>query len=114
MKKGELNRRITIMRSETIDNGVATVEGAPVAIGKRWAKKKDTSDGERFRAGEQGQDLTTRFTVLSDRLTRTINGRDTIVLGSATYSVVGTKEVDALRRNDGIEITCTSRPDQMP
>ena len=114
MKKGELNRRITIMRAEMIDNGVGTVQGPPAPIGKRWAKKKDASDAERFRAGEQGQELTTRFTVLSDSLTRTITGQDTIILGGVTYSVIGTKEVDALRRNDGIEITCTSRPDQAP
>jgi len=114
MKKGELNRRITIMRAGEIDDGTATVQGPLAAVGKRWAKKRDASDGERFRAGERGQELTTRFVVLSDSLTRTITGRDTIALGAVSYSVTGTKEVDALRRNDGIEITCTSRPDKLP
>lgn len=114
MKKGEFNRRIAIWRSEPIDDGTATVDGPPAEIGKRWAKKRDASDGERFRAGEQGQELTTRFVVVSDSLTRTITGRDTIMLGGVSYSVTGTKEVDALRRNDGIEITCASRPDTLP
>ncbi|WP_159981913.1 MULTISPECIES: head-tail adaptor protein [unclassified Novosphingobium] len=111
MKKGELNRRISIWRAEPLDDGTATVNGEPAEIGKRWAKKHDVSDGERLRASQQGQDLATRFTVLSGPLTRTITGKDIIKLGGAVYYVTGTKEVDALRRNDGIEITCSSQPD---
>lgn len=111
MKKGELNRRIAFWRAELVDDGTATVEGPPVQIGKRWAKKRDVSDAEILRAAQLGQDLSTRFTVLSDSFTRTITARDIIKLGAAVYYVTGTKEVDALRRNDGIEITCSSKPD---
>ncbi len=110
MKKGELNRRIEFWRSESVNDGLATVPGVPVSIGKRWAKKVDVSDGERMRANQQGQSLDTRFVVLSDALTRTISGKDKITWGGATYDVVGTKEVGD-RRNDAIEITTTSQPD---
>jgi head-tail adaptor len=113
MKKGELNRRISIWRAESFDDGTATVEGEPAEIGKRWAKKQDVSDGERVRAAEQGQTLSTRFTVLSDTLTRTITGKDIIKLDGETFEVVGTKEIGA-RRHDGVEITTTSRPDDAP
>lgn len=111
MKKGELNRRISILRSSPVDDGTATVDGPPAEIGKRWAKRRDVSDGEKLRASQQGQELTSRFTVLSDSLTRTITALDIIELDAETFYVTGTKEVDALRRKDGIEITCTSKPD---
>lgn len=110
MKKGDLNRRITIMRATTSDDGTATVSDGPTAIGKRWAKKTDVSDGEKIRAAQQGQQLTTRFTVLSDSLTRTITGKDIIMLDEVSYEVTGTKEVGEGRR-DGIEITAASQPD---
>lgn len=113
MKKGDLNRRITIMRAGEIDDGTATVQGPPVAIGQRWAKKVDASDGERFRAAQQGQELSTRFTVLSDSLTRTITGKDVLMCEGLPYHVVSTKEL-GLRRHDGIEITTTARPDMTP
>ncbi|EJL23974.1 head-tail adaptor protein [Novosphingobium sp. AP12] len=110
MKKGELNRRISIWRAETVDDGTATVEGEPAEIGKRWAKKQDVSDGERLRASQQGQELATRFTVLSDSLTRTITGKDILMCEGVSFQVVGTKDIGA-RRHDGIEITCSSQPD---
>jgi head-tail adaptor len=113
VKKGELNRRIEFWRSEPVNDGLATVPGVPVSIGERWAKKVDVSDGERMRAGQQGQSLSTRFVVLSDALTRTITGKDKITCGDAAYEVVGTKEVGS-RRNDAIEITTTSQPDIRP
>jgi head-tail adaptor len=113
VKKGELNRRIEFWRSQPVNDGLATVPGVPVSIGKRWAKKVDVSDGERMRAGQQGQSLDTRFVVLSDALTRTITGKDKITWGDAAYEVVGTKEVGS-RRNDAIEITTTSQPDMRP
>lgn len=110
MNKGELNRRISIWRAEPLDDGTATVEGVPTQIGKRWAKRHDVSDGERLRAAQQGQELATRFTVLSDSLTRTITGKDILMCEGVAFQVVGTKEIGA-RRHDGIEITCSSQPD---
>lgn len=113
MKKGELNRRIVIMRAEPRDDGTATVPGELHAIGRRWAKKHDVSDGERLRAGQQAQDLATRFTVVSDSLTRTITGKDVIMLEGVAYQVVATKEGRGRRHNEGIEITCASQPDSV-
>ncbi|AHE57427.1 phage head completion protein [Sphingomonas sanxanigenens] len=111
---GELDRRITILRAESYDDGTATVQGDPRPVGKRWAKKVDVSDGERMRAEQLGQELTTRFLVRVDSLTRTITGKDQIqfrALGGSTlvFEVIGTK--DSLEREDGIEITAVARPD---
>lgn len=107
---GELDRRIEIWRSAMVDDGTATVPGPPVRIGSRWAKKTDVSDGERVRAAEQGQEITSRFLVRSDELTRTITGKDMLVYRGRPHEVTGTKESD--EREDGIEITAVARPDQ--
>ncbi|MEO7468903.1 MAG: head-tail adaptor protein [Sphingobium limneticum] len=108
---GEFDRRITIWRAGLIDDGTATVQGTPAEIGKRWAKKVDVKDGERLRAGENAQELTTRFTVRSDTLTRTIIGGDIIKHRGITYAVTGTKE--RFEREDVIEITTAARPDAL-
>ncbi|EJU13993.1 phage head-tail adaptor, putative [Sphingomonas sp. LH128] len=113
MKKGDLNRRIRILRSTPTDDGTATVPGPPIEIGRRWAKRVDVSDGERLRAAETGQSLTTRFTVISDSLTRTIDGKDSLRLGNESFQVLSTKSITSFRR-EGIEITCSSRPDSTP
>lgn len=103
---GELDRRISILRAEDVDDGTATVTGAYAEIGKRWARKTDVSDGERMRAAQQGQSLTTRFLVRWDSLTSTIGGRDRLACEGRTYEVVGTKEWGG--RRIGIEITANA------
>lgn len=105
----KLDRRIAIIRTEEIDDGTAAVPGEPAEIGRRWAERTDASDGERFRAAAQGQELTTRFLVRSDSLTRTITGKERLVCEGAAFEVVGTKEWGG--RNVGIEITAVARPD---
>lgn len=108
----DLDHRISIWRSGLVDDGTATVPGVPVQIGKRSAKKADISDGERLRAKELAQEVTTRWTVRSDALTRSIAGSDIIKHRGRSYEVVGTKEVSG--RFVGIEITTTARPDLRP
>lgn len=108
---GELDRRVTILRAATVDDGFATTPGVPAAVGTRWARKLDASDGEKMRASEQGQEITTRFLVRSDPLTRTITGKDQLVCRGLTYQVTGTKE--SRYRDDGIEVTAVARPDQV-
>ncbi len=108
----DLDRRITILRAASIDDGTATVAGDLAPIGKRWAKKTDVSDGERMRAAQQGQTLTSRFLVRADRLTKTIAGTDVILCGGVRYEVVGAKEWGG--RNNGIEITTNSQSERLP
>jgi hypothetical protein len=109
LRATDLDHRISIWRSAPVDDGTATVAGSPAEVGKRSAKRADISDGERMRAGELGQRLTTRWTVRSDALTRTIAGGDVVVHRGVTYDVVGTKEISG--RFVAIEITTASRPD---
>jgi len=105
----ELDHRISFWRGAPIDDGTATIDGPPAEIGRRSAKRVDVKDGERMRANQQGQELTTRWTVRSDALTRSIAGGDIIKHRGITYAVVGTKEVSG--RFIGIEITTAARPD---
>lgn len=109
---GELDRRITIWRSAEIDDGTATVQGPPVQIAKRWARKRDVSDAERIRAAEQEAEVTTRFLVRSDFLTRTIGGDDVIRYKGRDYGVTGVKE--SAEREDGIEISTVARGLSIP
>lgn len=109
IRSGELDRRIIIMRAAVEDDGLSSVPGAMAALATRWAKKTDVSDGERIRASEQGQEITSRFLVRDDSVTRTITGKDMLVCEGRTYAISGTKEYGG--RRVGIEITATARPD---
>lgn len=109
---GDLDRRITIMRAASEDDGLSSIPGAMAPLAQRWAKKTDASDGERMRASEQGQEITSRFLVRDDSVTRTITGKDMLVCEGRTYAVSGTKEYGG--RRIGIEITAIARPDATP
>lgn len=110
MSAGAFDRCISIWGAALTDDGTATVQGPFAEVGKRWAKKADVSDGEKLKAGENGQQLTTRWTVRSDSLTRTIIGGFIIKHQGVTYAVTGTKE--GREREDVIEITTAARPDR--
>ena len=109
VKKGRRNKRIVIWRATRIDDGTATVLGAPENVGARWANRTDVSDGERMRASQLGQELTTRFELGNDSLTRTIGGADLIECSGRKYEVVGVKFVGD--RDEAIEVTTSSKPD---
>lgn len=105
---GELDKRIQIWRAGQVDDGTATVDGPPVEIARRWAKKTDVSDGEKLRAGENAASLASRFLVRSDPLTRALNpATDTLRWKGKVYEITGVK--DSGEREDGIEITTSTR-----
>ena len=105
---GELDRRITIMRGGSKDDGLATVPDTQIPEMQRWAKKTEVSDAERVRTAQQGIEVTSRFLVRSDALTRTLTSQDVVVCDDVDYAVVGIKE--ARGRRVGIEITAVARP----
>ncbi len=106
---GDLDRRVTIMRATEVDDGFGAVRSELEPIGQRWAKKTDINDGERIRAAQNGQEVSSRFLVRHDVLTSTITGKDAIVCEGRTYEIVDTKEYGG--RRVGIEITATARAD---
>ena len=104
---GELDRRVTILHAPAVDDGLSTVDGAFVPIGKRWAKMTPVSDGEQIRAAQVGQSLTARFLMRRDSLTAQIDGTYRLTCEDRTYEVTGAKE--ARGRAVGIEITAVAR-----
>ena len=111
---GELDKRISFRRAAAVNDGTATVPGEFAPIGSRWAKKTDASDAERVRAAAQSQEITSRFLVRADALTRTVTGKDVLIYhtrsGDVRYEITGTKE--SVEREDGLEISAVARPDQ--
>lgn len=98
----EFDRKVTFQRFTKDDDGFQNVKrwadfGHPV-----WARKKDVSDGERVRAGEVAASLTTRWTVMSCALTRSITAKDAISYRGISYAIWGIKEIG---QNQFLEIT---------
>ena len=108
---GVLDRRITIERyGVTYDEYNQPTEGW-TELAKRWAEKKDVSDGEKLRAAQVGASLSTRFVVRYDSITKTITAADRIVYEDKTYTIVGIKEGEGRRRS--LEITATTGIDNL-
>lgn len=104
---GKLDRRIQFERATMADNGLTSEEvfeslGDPV-----WASKTDLSDGERWRAGEVGAVVTTRFRVRWSSFTNGITAKDRLVCEGATYEITGIKEVEGRRQY--LEMTASRR-----
>jgi SPP1 family predicted phage head-tail adaptor len=110
MESGKLDRRITIERANTTKNSDNEPVTAWAELAKRWASKKDVSDGEKIRAAEVGATVTTRFQVRWDSVTKTITGADRIVYDGQVYEIEGTKE---LERREGVEITASRQNDTL-
>ncbi|MEP9401863.1 phage head closure protein [Sphingomonas sp. VNH70] len=104
-----LTHRVTVLRAGSIDDGLSSVPGGMLPIGRRWARKADISDGERIEAAQQGQTLTTRFVVRADTLTRAVTAKDMLDCRGVRYAIVGTKETRD--RTPAIEITATAQKD---
>ncbi len=108
---GDLDRLVIIKRAPIVDDGFSRIQGAPVEIGRSWAKKVDVSDGEQVRAGQQAQDLASRFLMRWDALTLSITGKDFLECEGETFEVTGNKEARGYDRRSAREITAASRPD---
>jgi SPP1 family predicted phage head-tail adaptor len=74
-----------------------------------YAKKRDLSDGERWRAGEVQAHVATRFTVRWSPFTAAITPKDRLICEGREYEIVGVKECEG--RRQWVEITCAARSD---
>lgn len=105
-----LDRMVQFRRATLSDSGVSDDEtfvdhGVPYP-----AAKKDVNDSERWRAGEVGASMTTRFTVRYSGFTAGITPKDQLVCDGKTYEITGIKEVQD--RRTYLEITAAARNDQ--
>ncbi|QTH21994.1 head-tail adaptor protein [Rhizorhabdus wittichii] len=108
---GDLDRLVVIKRAPIVDDGFSRNRGVPAEIGRRYAKKDDVADGERLRAGQQAQDLTTRFLMRWDSLTITIKLGDVLECEGESFEVTGNKEARGYDRRSTREIAAAARPD---
>lgn len=108
MQAGKLDRRVTLQRAGTVDDGFGTVSGAFATLAVRWAAKEDIRDGERGSASGVMAEATTRFRIRWSELVADVNPKDRLVCGGETYDIAGVKEIG---RREGLEITATRRAD---
>jgi SPP1 family predicted phage head-tail adaptor len=106
---GDLNRRITILRSRREFDGLQHRAGAPEEFVTRWASATPVRDGERFAGGETQASLTMRFVVRYDAQTATIDPTDLVEYDGRTFGIAGVKEVGF---REGVEISATARTEQ--
>ncbi len=106
MDGGKLDRRVTFLRAELMDDGLQERYGDAAPLGTVWASKTDVSDGERERLRAVGSEITARFVVRSNSVTRSVLRSDLLTCDGLTYEVVAIKEIG---RRDGIEISAVAK-----
>jgi len=110
MFAGKLDRRLQFRRAVLTDDGLSKTEnwedhGLPV-----WASRADASDGERWKAGEVGATIMTRFRVRYSSFTSDLTPKDRLVCEGREYDITGIKEVES--RRVAFEITASARADK--
>ncbi len=110
MAAGKLDRRVQFLRAGTCDDGFAEIDRDFVSLGNPvWAERTDINDSERWRAGEVGAVITTRFIINSSQFSRGITPKDRLVCDGVTYEISGIKEAGGRRKR--LEITAAARAD---
>lgn len=117
MSAGILDRRVQFRRVAVGDDGFNSSRawdletpannnlGSPV-----WASKTDIRDEERWRAGEVGATISTRFVINSSPFSRGVTPMDRLVCDGVIYEISGMKEIGGRRKR--LEITAAARADQ--
>lgn len=109
MRAGDLIERVQVLRPTLVDDGFSQTEtyaphGDPIR-----ARRRDLSDGERFRSGEVAGFVTARFVVRSSIFTRDLKSTDRLQANGVIYDIKGIKDLDDGR--SWREITCAARTD---
>lgn len=90
---GDLDRRITIRyRPVTGRNAINEAIYGPPVDKKLWARKRDTSSGERLAAAQVGARIDSRFMVRSSTFTRSIEPKWELIHEGRSYNITGTTE----------------------
>lgn len=98
-----LDRRVTIERATLTRDSLGTEVTAWTPLAEVDAEVRQVSDGERWRAGEVGAELTARIRI---RWGLGVTVRDRVIHEGRVHDIVGVKEIG---RQLGQEITAAAR-----
>lgn len=105
MRSGELDRRITILRSTRTRDGFSSVPGAVAPAFSLWARKRVLGATEQLAAEQQGATVDAKFVVRWSAAALGISPRDQLVSDGVTYEISGTREDGYHGRRVAIEIS---------
>jgi SPP1 family predicted phage head-tail adaptor len=106
---GELDRRITIQRATVTPNEFnEPIEtwGDLVTV---WAKRRDASAAEAYRAQEVGAEITARFTVRWSMTVASVKPNDRVSFEGRLYNITAVRDVG---RRQWREIDAVARADE--
>jgi head-tail adaptor len=111
---GRLRWRIDILRAQVAAGAFNEDVETWTLAARRSACRQLVSDGERLRAQAVGAEISARFQVYSDTLTRALTPKDRIVCDGVVYAITGVKDLDRFEGRDMPprrfrEITCVAR-----
>ncbi len=103
---GDLNERVRIERNRSGPDDPADNWSHVMTV---WAKRRDASASESYRAQEVGAEITARFTIRWSVEARTVTPLDRIVHEGRVYAITGAREV---KRRCWIEIDAVARAER--
>lgn len=107
---GNLDRRITIRRATITYNEFNDPVESWADLVTVWAKRRDASATESYRAQEVGAQITARFTIRYSSDVADVDPKDRIAFGGREYNITGAREPEGTR-NEWIEIDAVARAD---
>lgn len=107
---GDLDRRVTIRRATITYNEFNDPVESWADLVTVWAKRRDASATESYRAQEVGAQISARFTIRYSTDVADVNPKDRIAFGGREYNITGVREPEGTR-NEWIEIDAVARAD---
>ena len=109
MSAGELDRKITIQRATVTLNEFNELIETWTDHATVWAKRRDASAAESYRAQEVGAEITTRFTIPWSLDVKDVNPRHRVSFDGRLYNITAVRDVG---RNHLREIDAVARADE--
>jgi SPP1 family predicted phage head-tail adaptor len=106
---GDLDRRITIQRATVTVNEFNEPIETWGAVTTVWARRRDASATESYRAQEVGAQITARFTIRWSTTVESVNPRDRLSFEGRLYNITAVRDIG---RNQWREIDAVARADE--
>ena len=106
---GELDRRITIQRATVTLNEFNEPIETWGDLTTVWAKRRDASATESYRAQEVGAQISTRFTIRWSTTVEGVTPTDRVSFDDRLYNITAVRDIG---RNQWREIDAVARADE--